>query len=209
MRSRVLLVTLLALAGCASGLHSNVAATQVYVLRVASAPGPQGAAKAVAASLQVTRPFAAPGLDSERIVIIEPEHRMSYYAASQWAAPLPDVVEMLVVEKLRASGVWAAVNNSASAFATEYYLQISIRRFEAEYTAAASPTARVSFDCAIGRRASRELIASFTVDGEAVASANRVSSVVAAFEQASNAALMQLAQQSELVLKSPPAPSTP
>jgi cholesterol transport system auxiliary component len=209
MRTGVLLVALLATAACTSGLHSNAPASQVYLLRVATAPITEGAANKATASLQVARPLAGPGLDSERIVIVEPEHRMSYYAASQWAAPLPVVVETLVVEKLRASGAWADVNDSESAFASEYFLQISIRRFEAEYSAAASPTARVSFDCAIGRRASRELLADFTVDGEAAASANRVGAVVAAFEQATNAALTQLAQKSALALKSPQAPSTP
>ena len=37
--------------------------------------------------------------------------------------------------------------DSESAFSSEYFLQITIRRFEAEYTSDAAPTAQVAFDC--------------------------------------------------------------
>ena len=209
MKTLILGVALLAICACTSGLHSNVPAAQVYFLRAADAPLGQRAATPGTATLQVARPFAGPGLESEHIVIVEPEHRMSYYAGSQWAASLPVLVETLVVARLRGTGAWGAVNDSDSGFASEYFLQISIRRFEADYSIAAIPTVRVSVDCALGRRASRELLASFTADGEAAASANRVSAVVAAFEQASNAALTQLAEKSALAIKSLPVPSTP
>jgi len=209
MKTCVLSVTLLATCACTSGLHSNAPASQVYLLRATNAPPVASAATPATASVQVVRPLAGPGLDSEHIVTVAPEHRMSYYAGSQWAAALPVLLETLVVERLRATGAWAAVNDSESTIASEYFLQIGIRRFEAEYTAAAIPTARVSLDCAIGRRASRELVASFTADGAAQASANRVSAVVAAFEEAMNAALSQLIERSALALKSPQGPSPP
>lgn len=205
----MLSVALGASAACSSGLHSSAPGAQVYVLRAADAPPAPVPAAAATATLQVARPFAAPGLESDHIAIVEPEHRMRYYAGSQWAASLPVLIETLVVQRLRASGAWGAVNDSESAFSSEYVLQISVRRFEADYTVAAIPSARVSFDCALGRRASRELIASFSADAQATASANRVSAVVAAFDVATNAALTQLAERSALALKSSQVPSTP
>jgi cholesterol transport system auxiliary component len=135
---------------------------------------------------------------------------MSYYSGSQWAAELPLLVEELAIERLRGTGGWDAVHNSVSAIHSEYFLQITIRRFEAQYTTqAAPPTARVIFDCEIGQRASRTLLGSFAVEGAAVASTNRVSAVVAAFEQAANAALTDLVAKSIAAVKSPQAPSTP
>jgi cholesterol transport system auxiliary component len=208
MKTGILIAMLLTCTACGNLLHSNAPAAQVYLLR-ALAPLAAAAVQPASVSLQVARPFAGPGLDSDHIAIVEPEHRMSYYARSQWAAALPVLLETLVVERLRATGAWSAVNDSESGFASDYYLQIGIRRFEAEYTAAANPTVRVKLDCAIGRRTSRELIASFSVDGEAPASANRVSAVVAAFEQAANSALGQLAERSALAVKSSQVPSTP
>jgi len=209
VKSCILAATLLALSACASILHSSAPASQLYLLRVTNAPLASNAATPATASLQVARPLAGPGLDSDHIVIVQPEHRMSYYAGSKWAAALPVLLETLIVERLRATGAWAFVNDSESAFGSEYYLQINLRRFEAEYASAASPTVRVNLDCAIGRRASRELLATFSVEGAAPAGANRVSAVVAAFEQATNTALDQLAERSALAIKSSPAPSTP
>ena len=209
MKIGVVIVLLLMCAACTSGLHSSVAASQVYVLRAADAPAVTTPAAPPGATLQVARPIAAPGLESDHIVIVEPEHRMSFYAHSQWAAAVPALVETVVVARLRSAGSWAAVNDSESAFHSEYYLQIGIRRFEAEYTTQAVPTARVSFDCAIGRRASRELVANFTAEGAAVASVNRVGAVVDAFEQALNAALGQLAERSAAAVRNPQVQSPP
>jgi cholesterol transport system auxiliary component len=209
MKRCILTVTLLALSACASILRSNAPASQVYVLRAINAPVEKSVATPATASLQVALPEAAPGLYSDHIVIVEPGHRMSYYAGSLWAAPLPLLLETLVIERLRTTGDWAAVNDSASAFASEYYLQIDIRRFEAEYLSDASPTVRVNLDCAIGRRAGRELLATFSVAGAAPAGVNRVSAVVAAFEQATNASLDRLAERSALAIKSLQVPSPP
>jgi cholesterol transport system auxiliary component len=176
------------LAGCSGGFLSRSPATQVYVLRAATHPRP-GLTQSTA-SIHVGRPIPGPGLDSDRIVLVESGHRMSYYRASRWPADLPAVVETLTVDTLRASGAWATVQDSNSGFPAEYLLQIVIRRFEADYvTAAAAPEVHVVLDCTVGRRAGREVIASFTAEGASVAAANRLGDVVAAFEEASNKAL--------------------
>jgi cholesterol transport system auxiliary component len=206
---RLLCILALLLEVACSGLRSSAPATQTYVLRGENAHSAPAAGAPLAPSLQVARPQPAPGLGSEHIVIVQSDHRMSYYAGSQWAAELPRVVETLAVERLRGSGAWQAVNDSESAFSSEYFLQITIRRFEAEYTSDAAPTAYVILDCAIGRRSDRLLVASFAAQGAAPASANRVGAVVAAFEQAANTALNQLAEASVAAVKSSQAPSNP
>ena len=53
----------------------------------------------------------------------------------------------------------------------------------------------VVLDCTIGRGEGREVVATFSAAGSAPAAANRLSEVVAAFEQASGSALEALAQQ--------------
>ena len=194
---RVRAVTLLcaALCGGCTGLHSSAQPEQTYYLRAqptAGAAPPAG----VTASLRLARPLAAPGLDSPRIVLVQADHRMSFYAASRWPAPLPDVIEALAVETLRGSGVWATVEDSASPFPADYLLQIAVRRFEADYsTGGAAPVVQVVLDCSIGRRAGSDVIATFTTSGSVPAAANRLGAVLAAFEQAGSAALAALAQQ--------------
>lgn len=183
------------LGGCTL-LHSSAPLEQTYYLRAAPAEGDVAAPPADAPSLRVARPLTAPGLDTVHIVLVQADHRMNFYTGSRWPAPLADVVEALMLQTMRASGNWSSVEGSTSGFPTNYLLQCSVRRFEADYTAGGSaPSAQVVLDCLIGRREGREVLATFSVTGSAAAAANRMSDVVAAFEQASRSALAALSQQ--------------
>jgi ABC-type uncharacterized transport system auxiliary subunit len=50
----------------------------------------------------------------------------------------------------------------------------------------------VALDCTLGRHRERELLASFTAQGSAPASEDRLNAVVAAFESATAAAMTEL-----------------
>ncbi|MGH8209483.1 MAG: ABC-type transport auxiliary lipoprotein family protein [Steroidobacteraceae bacterium] len=184
------------LAGCTGLFHSNARPEQVYYLR--ATPAPQGAAapRPVAASLRFSRPIANPGLESAHIVLVQSDRRMSYFLASRWPAPTSSMVETLAVEKLRASGLWQSVADSTSAFPSDYVLQVTVRRFEADYTSGGNaPDVHVVLDCIVGKREGREVIASLVAEGSATAAANRLSAVVAAFETAANTAVDSLSAQ--------------
>ena len=185
-----------ALTGCSGLLHSDAQPEQVYYLRATPADPPSEAAPSVVeASLRVGHPFAAPGLDSPRIVLIQSDRRMNFYAASRWPASVPDVVESLAVETLRASGAWKSVEDSTSPFPSDYLLQIAVRRFDADYSSgAAAPEVHVVLDCIVGRREGRDVIASFMAEGSSAAAANRLTDVIAAFENAANTALGSLSE---------------
>ncbi|MGH7743528.1 MAG: ABC-type transport auxiliary lipoprotein family protein [Candidatus Dormibacteria bacterium] len=193
----------LAAGGCSGLLHSDAVPEQTYVLR---APAVAAAAAAVAvpaaqpASLRVAHPITAPGLDVAHIMLVQADHRMNFYTGSRWPAPLSDVVEALAVQTLRAARDWQSVQDSASPFPSEYLLQIAVRRFEADYTSGGAPQVHVILDCTFGRRAG-EVVASFVAQASADAGGNRMSEVVAAFEQASDAALTSLAQQTAAAVR--------
>jgi cholesterol transport system auxiliary component len=219
--------------GCTSGLFkSETPPIQIYVLRAAASPntaatgqaqaldsarsaeaGTSGTGSAAAASpptIQIPRPQADPGLSTELITLVRSDHRMDRFAGSSWAGVLPDVVETLAIDTLRATGQWSAVHDAPSPFAAEYLLQINIRRFEADYTSGAeAPAVYVTLDCTIARRIGRELLTSFVVEGVANAEANRMSAVIAAFEQASQLALKQMAERSAAAVRTSTAQSTP
>ena len=190
---RLLVLLSVLLAGCSNIFRSTSPATQVYVLRATAEARPQLAQPN--ASIHISRPIPGPGLGSDHIVLVESGHRMSYYVASRWPAELPAVVETLAADTLRASGAWSTVQDSGSTFPSEYLLQIVIRRFEADYGAVSggAPEVHVVLDCTVGRRVGRDVMASFTAEGSVTAAANRLGDVVAAFEQASNKALGELA----------------
>jgi cholesterol transport system auxiliary component len=201
MKHLVSLSMLMLVTGCAGGLQSNAPPTQTYVLRAAPAAA-SGAAETIGTSLQLARVTTDPGLGSDRIVLVETDRRMSYYAASRWAAEVPDVVETLAVATLRSTGQWDAVYAWPSSFASDYLLQIAIRRFEADYTSGGgNPTVQVILDCTVVRRSGRDQVATFVVEGSAPAGDNRMGAVVLAFEQAANSALASMAQRAAEVVK--------
>jgi len=195
------------LGGCGSLLQSNAKPEQTYYLRAPAVPAGAVTASATSPepSLRVGHPLADPGLDTSHIMLLQNDHRMSFYTGARWPAAMPDLVGSLAVQTLRASGNWASVQDPASPFPADYLLQITVRRFDADYSDApggsAAPAAQVVFDCSIGRREGREVVSSFVVAGSATAAANRLGEVVAAFEQATDTALQQLAQQSRAVVR--------
>jgi cholesterol transport system auxiliary component len=206
-----LLLCLLA-SGCGGLLHSTARPEQSYYLRApAAAAVHAAAADATAAhavgtdaapapftgmSLRVAHPNASPGLESPHIMLVQSDYRMNFLAGARWPASAPEVIESLVVQTLRASGDWTSVADPSSPFPSDFLLQIGVRRFEADYTGGGEvPVVHVVLDCIVGRREGREVIATFVASGEANAAANRVSAVVGAFQQATDAALGSLAQQ--------------
>lgn len=189
----------LAVAGCSSLLRSSVQPVQVYTLHAPSASSDRSAdpIAVMDASVRVAHPLAGPGLGTSQIVLLQPDHRLNVYAASAWAADAPALIESLAADTLRGSGEWRSVEDAESPFPTDYLLQISIRHFDADYSggADAPPTVRVTLDCTLGKEEGRDIVATFVASGSAVASANRLGEVVAAFQQATDAAMASLSQQ--------------
>jgi cholesterol transport system auxiliary component len=136
-------------------------------------------------------------------MLLESDRRLSYYAASRWAGALPSVVEQLAVDTLRRTGTWSAVEDSSGTLPADYFLQLDIRRFEADYTGGSGPPlVQVALQCTLGRRgAEQELLASFLVTRAVRADQNRLSGVVAAFEQAADAALGEMAERAHAALE--------
>jgi cholesterol transport system auxiliary component len=189
---RLLLVCgVMTLPGCGSFLQSTLPSPQSYVLRLpARTPG---AETVNPGSLLVQRPEAGPGLATELIALLRSGQRFDFYAASRWAAPAPDLVESAIVDQLRGASLFAAVFDDSSPYAPTYNLRCEMRRFEADYTKSGSaPTVHVALDCTLGRHRDRTLLASFTAQGSAAASEDRLGDVIAAFETATAAALAEL-----------------
>jgi len=177
--------------GCAD-FHSKQAAIQVYTLQPSFSAAAAGASAATA-TLQVARPLAAPGLDTDGIALQRDGQRLDYYAASRWAAPLPEIVQSQAIEALRASGKFRSVQPEGAAFAADLVLQLEIRRGQAEYVGAdGPPTVQVQLLATLGRRADRSVLATVSASGTAPASENRMQSVVAAFQAALGTALGEL-----------------
>jgi len=211
-RTAPLALAALVLGGCSSGLHSNAPPEQAYVLRAPApaAPPATPAAPAARGSLQVLRPLAAPGLESDRIAVLQADHRLSYYRASRWAVALPDMLESLALQHLRGRGVAAPLEGSRTTFPADYVLQLTIRRFEADETErSGAPVVEVVIEGLLLRRADRVVLATLEAASSAPAAENRLSAVVGAFEQAAGAALDTLAERIATAIRTSTGPAPP
>jgi ABC-type uncharacterized transport system auxiliary subunit len=195
MRTALVLAGLMGLSGltaCFSGLNSKLPAQQRYVLQPALA-APLAAAPTRSGSVQVLRPSAAPGLASDGIAVRRPGARLDYYSNARWAADSPSALQSLVIDGLRSAGGFATVESDSGPFASQYILGLELEHFEAQYGAEGPPTVQVALVCSLGRRSDRGVIVSFTARSSVRADADRMQSVMAAFEQATAEALAQVA----------------
>jgi cholesterol transport system auxiliary component len=199
-RPATLLTTLLwvaALSGC-SAFKSNVVETQVYLLQPTAAAEAATASSAPPGSLSVQMPVAAPGLETDRIVLTRAGGRLDYFAAASWADRLPQVLQRVTIDALRARGAFGAVQSDAAPFNTDFTLQIEVRRFAAEYADTGAPTVHVVLDCTLGRRSDRGILTSFTAEASVPAGDNRLGAVIEAFDRAAGMALQQIVERTRI-----------
>jgi ABC-type uncharacterized transport system auxiliary subunit len=195
VRAAALLTVALMLAGC-SGLRSDASSPLVYQLRAAAPAANATPALRYEVALRIERAAARPGYDTDRILVLRPGLQLDFYAGSRWPGALPDVVTALIQDTLRASGSYLAVNDGAAALQSDYALRVSIRRFESDYSSGdGAPRVQVAFDCTVGRRSDRAIVATFTAEATAAAAADRMAAVVAAFDAATSDALRSIEAQ--------------
>jgi len=192
MRTPALLSLLvLACTGCASTLLGpNGDTLEVYRLDVAAVPG---AAARLPLVLVVSRPRAAPSLDTGRIAVVQPDSRFDYFAGMRWSDAAPQMLQPLLVNALQSGGRYEAVLAAPSRAAADLLLEVELRRFEAAYAAVgAAPRVRVEMHATLVDARRGQRISSLLASAEAEAAANRRGEVVAAFERATVEAIGEI-----------------
>jgi cholesterol transport system auxiliary component len=175
------------LAGCTGSLlTSKEVAPQTYRLAPLAAEPPNAAP--FDALLLVVRPNAAPGLDTERIALLHPDRRLDYYAASQWGAALPDVLQDVVVQSMQNTGRVRSVQRDLANFRSDFVLQLDVRAFQAEYEDGGAPRVRVDLIATIGRVSDRRSVFTFAAGALEPAESNTMTAVTAAFDKAMQSA---------------------
>jgi cholesterol transport system auxiliary component len=135
------------------------------------------------ALLLVALPVVAPGLDSERIAVLHPDRRLDYFAASQWGAPVPEIVQNIVVESLQNTGRMRGVQRDLSNFRPDFVLQLDVRAFQAEYAGAGAPRVRVDIVASMGRLNDERSMLSISAVATEQAESNTMTAVTAAFDK--------------------------
>ena len=177
----------IALGACShSLLRSDRPPPTVYAL----APHPGERAPRVAADLKVLTPIVAPGIDSARIAVSFPDRRLDHFARARWNAPLDEVIEQLAIGEFRTRSGLRAVVPDRSMERTRYWLELEVVAFQADYPrGGGAPTVDAHFVARVGDAATGRVIARVDADVRRRAAADRLSSIVAAFESAADSAL--------------------
>jgi cholesterol transport system auxiliary component len=188
-------------AACTGSLfQSKVVAPSTYLL---SAPAAASAAAPapLAADLAVLKPRVRAGLDTDRIAVLYPDRRLQYFADARWSGSLDDVVQDLAVQAFRNGAQLQNVSADASVFGSGYWLEIEIADFQAEYASAgAPPTINVRLLARVGSAGARHILGSFNTEARQIATDNRLTAIVDAYERAVNAALAEIAEGTSRML---------
>ena len=197
--SALLIGIVSSLSGCSLLGHADASAV-TYVLRAA----PQSKEKSVAdvgkesakeSALKVLAGVAAPGYDTDRVLLTRADRSLDFFAASRWAASIPRLVDALALEVWRARGTFRTFDAAASA-PVQYTLRLGVQRFEIEgEIGAGTRAARVRLRATVLRASDRALVGEFEAEALAPVTADRMSVIVAAFEEAANRALAELRDQ--------------
>jgi ABC-type uncharacterized transport system auxiliary subunit len=173
-----------------AGAPPATAATPATPAAPATAAAP---AAAIPVDLAVLKPRLRAGLETDRIAVLYPDHRLDYFADARWSGPLGEVLQDMAVQEFHSRGRLRTVSGDASVFASGYWLEIEVADFQAEYAPAASaPTVHVRFLARIGRADDRRILGQFDASAVQPAAENRLSAIVAAYARATGAALLQI-----------------
>jgi cholesterol transport system auxiliary component len=166
----------------------------MYVL--AAAPATDAPATASTVDLAISQAVTTPGLDSERIAVIHGARRLEYYLDAQWGAPLPQVVQAMVVGSLQNQKWFRSVTSEQARVSTNYWLELEVRDFQAEYASeGATPTVRVTLVGSLIRIKDRKLIGVLPATVTVTPTEHKLGAVVAAFESAAQQASVSLGRQ--------------
>jgi cholesterol transport system auxiliary component len=184
----------LAAAGCGGSLfQSKVPPITVFML--AAAPGAGGATVApLDAELAVLKPRVRTGLNTDRIAAYYPDRHLDYFAGASWSGPVDEVVQDLAVQVFHSAANLHNVSSAGSSFIEGYWLELEVEDFQAEYAPGGGvPIIAVRVRGRVGGTSDRRVLGQFEAVARRPAADNRLGAIVEAYNQAANAALVEIA----------------
>ena len=133
----------------------------------------------------------APGLDTDWILTLSTDAKLSHYTGARWVGNLPELVASLTSRTLGASGRFDVVSRRAGGGHEDCELQLEVQEFFASIEASGQTTGvRVAisgqYQCESAEPVLVQLSASIPVRDE------RMSSIVAVFQQATDSVMKDL-----------------
>lgn len=134
--------------------------------------------------LSLVPPTSARMIDSFRIAVRPTPDELQVYRGASWAKTPTDMLQDTVLRALEDSGKLPAVARQGTGFAADYKLAIDIRRFEADYAGAATPSATIEINAKLIHAVDQGIVSSRTFLHAEPGASTDVAQVVDAFSRA-------------------------
>lgn len=187
--SVLMLVTMSA--ACTSMLTSDAPPENIYWLEpLDQTPQATQDARPTSIRVQIT---AAPGLDTDRLLIRGPGAILNSYAGARWTDNAPEVLDTLIRTALENSGLFSRVTSNRSDGLTDWTLDLELRAFFAVVTSASSsPTIEIEFR---GYLQCTEIQTPVRIVSEAPVTRVTLTAIVDGFQRAVDSSLRELLEQ--------------
>jgi cholesterol transport system auxiliary component len=144
-------------------------------------------------ALSILRPELTGGLDSDRIVLHQPDGTMDFYAKATYPDRLGALVQQALVDGFEMSGRIAAVAPEQAALHADYNLVTEVKDFSAHYAQADGiPSVTVSITAKMTTAHGRAIVSTFSTTKTLNASANSAGAAAQALQQAFGAAASEI-----------------
>lgn len=123
-------------------------------------------------------------IDSARIAVRPTPGELQVYKDARWASPPPVMLEDALLRALEDSGRIPAVARQGTGVAADYKLVMDLRRFEADYTGNAVPSATIEVNAKLLHSSDQDIVGSRTFLHAVPATGTDPARVADAFSQA-------------------------
>lgn len=198
------LVLSLPLCACSGSLFkSKSEPASAYWLSVRSGDAAPNAAQSqpLPVDLAILEPRMRPGLESVGIAALYPDRRLEYYAGGNWSGSLNDVLQNLTVQMFQQRSNLRSVSADSARINSNYWLELYVQDFEAEYAGGGPPTIKVRIAARLGSAAGHSSVGSYEAQASQAAGEDRLGPIVDAFEHAMNEALSKVVDGADATLR--------
>ena len=183
-------VLILTLAGC-SGLLGGREPVHLYRLTPKSTYPPNLPHRSL--QLLINEPLAPAGIDKSRIALSRSPVSIDYFADSEWTDRAPLLVQTAILQSFENSKTITAIDRESAGLRADFILETEIRHFEAVYDSAnGPPEIWVAINVRLVNPATRDVVAQTSFERRERASANDVSSIVWAFDEATGGVMREI-----------------
>ena len=180
--------------GAAGGVAGSPASTPQAATGAGSGTGVASEAGAgTGLTLIISPPQAASGFDSQRMVYVRQDHRLEYFAHSEWVDAPARLLGPLLVSAAQRTGAFAAVVLASGTAAGDLRLGTELLQLQHNFQTQPSQV-QVSLRVYLTDEKTRRVLAWQTLSAQAPASSDTPQAGVVAANQAVQAVLVQLGQ---------------